>query len=163
MGGDPNDERLDEFTTFFYTADRSLGAGGISKSAQLGNPIRVFRGSSLLGEFQASAKGKGKKSYRYDGLYKVISIWYLGEDSKWRREVPPHNSKIEPHHWYHFEMARVAKGADLLLNELNPEEFLAKSKATGTMRNDFVAGSNVNLPAVHDPPSPFKQTPTGST
>lgn len=69
---DPNDE-FDNFSKFVYEANYRNGARALSRSRDLGKPVRVFRSSNLEGPLRAINAGRRmeKQVYRYDGLYYV--------------------------------------------------------------------------------------------
>jgi len=57
-----------------YTSSRRQGGGGFATSYKKQQAIRVFRSSSLNNPFAPPPRPTGT-AYRYDGLYRVDTIW----------------------------------------------------------------------------------------
>ena len=65
---------IDTFDKLTYVAEMKVGAGSILKSMEVGYPIRVFRSSNYDSPHAPKPFSKKDPSYRYDGLYEVVSF-----------------------------------------------------------------------------------------
>lgn len=105
-----------------YTSSRRQGGGGFATSYRKKQPIRVFRSSSLNNKYAPPPRPLGNTSYRYDGLYRVLSMW--NEKGNRVEEGPAPNGTQ-----YTFLLRRlpkVAEGKGVVGNNLSTDELWRK-------------------------------------
>ena len=96
-----------------YTSSSKQGGGATCKSYHNESPIRVFRSSKLKSPF-APPQGKST-SYRYDGLYKVITMW---DASGVKTEDPPPVGE-DQHTFLLTRLPKMASSDDIPGNNYN--------------------------------------------
>jgi hypothetical protein len=127
----------DEFSDLVYCAETKVGGGAIMKSMASKIPIRVFRSSVLQNPYQAFAVNRKKNSsalYRYDGIYRVIRVFFVDEESRnevW--ESPEHLSPVVSNRLYRFSLRRVEAGNDGYSNTMSDDQLLDYCRSQGTM------------------------------
>lgn len=111
----------DYFHQLVYAVERYKGGMSVMTSSKNGLPIRVFRSSNYESPYKASKMADAKNastSYRYDGLYEVVTSC----------------KPLENENLFIFELHRLDAGTDEHSNRVANKNVLTEYTQMGTMQ-----------------------------